>query len=1046
MVIQAKSILGSIKGLKYQADDKGQAIEICRHVLMGDSPQEWHQQMRANENLNTRVDKVRISAVLAPSKEVTPKLKHEDWQKLVEDYLTEKNIDKENHQYIAHLHNSTDDKHVHLTISRIHFHNKKAIPVAFIGQEAGRIADNIATKNGWRTAKEISGDKKRRIGEGLRKVLKTATSFSELEQSMIALGFQVKLSQNEAKGIYGMKIIILEDCNKNPGKLKKNLMQGYKLSDIEKTLARKTKFKIGEIAEILKENKRRSFGNAEKIQLPKHLQDDTQELAPKFLPNKFETDQKFVKQKNSGENFQEKYFVEQDVEDFRNKYEDTLKIISGKIQNGEKDLGNLVAEFTENGFEIKNNRLYIDGNYSTLTKVQDDVILLLEDHQLGINGEQLLEDADETLILEKEAVENLEKIRIISLSFFLNKEQREERGIQEKLESYVSNFYGLEESEKSRNDASKLVNNSMSKAFEKKYTEVLLEVIQLIQEGEKDVDKLIDAFLEKGFVQEGERIIFGAEHFSLNTLQNIISKTKEQFGLYNKVKSEVKQSKKIRFKRDVKTPDWLEPNAEKKDRFSENYSAVLSQITTFIEHRDKDHNTLLNVFFENGFSFSSSNLEYGGEGIFIENPEKWLDGIVSDVEDNLTSKKIEKFEEKIVSSEKQFEAQIEDLQYYILENHKFLEIYTKVTEDMISAIKDGVKDEEELLKIFIKHGFTFEKENENLVFLNIEIKTKVPKNWIKKILDNVAQKAEYHQKLDQYNELMAQPIVEIGFLDIPKVRKNKTQTNAELELKRKNAVKPKLELWELKPEREIITKIKEEISSIQSKISDMEKKEDERRIDVMCDKRVDLGVIEEYKKAVNTFPTEEDFKYGLIEPIEQNGIFKDLIWLDKIILNFETHQEKINFLKTEFPNIDADFDFVVSNFFGKIPEVVDLKIQMLNSLPTRSISEEDRDLMNKNKFENFSGIKGLFLNKFSANIQSTVEGKEVGANMELFNAKIKETLNQMDISMEKFSKYFLQEKEFNSKCRVVFNTVVEKYKLEPEVEEREQRRGPKLGR
>ena len=268
MVIEAKSIKGSLKGLQYQADDKEQAVEILRNGLFGDQPKKWHEQMRNLENENTRIINKRISVILAPSKEVSKTLTHEDWKNMVNSYLDKMGIDKSNHIFIAHLHNSTDDKHCHLIISRIPMNigNKNGINDNQIGIKAGKIADKIAKENGWRTATEISKAKKESIGKALRIVLKTTPNFTALEKAMKTHGFLVQLSQNEAKGIYGMRIIPIEDININPSQRAQNSKQGYKLSEIERHEGRKAKFRIADVKMLLERNAFKIMSPQEKIE------------------------------------------------------------------------------------------------------------------------------------------------------------------------------------------------------------------------------------------------------------------------------------------------------------------------------------------------------------------------------------------------------------------------------------------------------------------------------------------------------------------------------------------------------------------------------------------------------------------------------------------------------------------------------------------------------------------------------------------------------------------------------------------------------------
>lgn len=269
MVIQAKSIVGSVKGLRYQSDDKTMAIEISRNGLLTDTPKEWSKEMSDVERRNERTSNKRFSVVIAPSKEISQNLSIDDWKNLVDEYLDKMAIDKNNHQYISHLHTSTDDPHLHLTISRIPMRDESkkhlAIPDIQIGIKSGTVADKIAKENGWRTAKEIGIEKRELTSVALRSVLKSARSYAELSSQMLKLGYVVKLSENDAKGIYGMRIISQSDSNEKPSKNAINNSLGYKLSELQRSPERKATFRINDINMALERNNYNSMSRPEQI-------------------------------------------------------------------------------------------------------------------------------------------------------------------------------------------------------------------------------------------------------------------------------------------------------------------------------------------------------------------------------------------------------------------------------------------------------------------------------------------------------------------------------------------------------------------------------------------------------------------------------------------------------------------------------------------------------------------------------------------------------------------------------------------------------------
>lgn len=272
MVIEAKSIKGSLKGLHYQADDKGQAIEICRNGLLGDDPKDWHEQMKKSESKNVRVQNKRFSIVIAASKEVSRNLDMKTCENLVYSYFEKMGIDYNNYQFIAHKHNSTDDPHIHLILSRIPFLinlKNSAIFDNNIGVKSGKVADQLAKQNRWRTATEISTSKKQSIGIALREVLKYAKDYRELGIEMKNKGFVVQIAHNDAKGIYGMRIIPSIDVNKVPSERSLRAKSGYKLSEIQREETYKAKFSIADINRKLELNYFNSLSYYDKVQFAK---------------------------------------------------------------------------------------------------------------------------------------------------------------------------------------------------------------------------------------------------------------------------------------------------------------------------------------------------------------------------------------------------------------------------------------------------------------------------------------------------------------------------------------------------------------------------------------------------------------------------------------------------------------------------------------------------------------------------------------------------------------------------------------------------------
>ena len=249
MVITAESKLGSPRSMEYQANDKGQAEEICRNGLIGIEPKDWHLQMREVERQNTRTEKYRLGVIISPPKQYGDNLTKSEWKALAKDYMQKQGINIDNHQYIAHLHHSTDDKHLHLTISRIDFTGKNAINDSNIGIKAGKIGEKISKERNWKTAKEIGAERKKGLKNMLLEESRTSNSFEDLSTKMEKKGFIFQISRNEARGVYGARLIKEEDLKKEVKDKSKGVPIGFKLSELG--------LKISELHQIFERNKKK---------------------------------------------------------------------------------------------------------------------------------------------------------------------------------------------------------------------------------------------------------------------------------------------------------------------------------------------------------------------------------------------------------------------------------------------------------------------------------------------------------------------------------------------------------------------------------------------------------------------------------------------------------------------------------------------------------------------------------------------------------------------------------------------------------------------
>lgn len=209
MISKAKSIRGSGKAIDYILNDKGQAIELDRNGLVGNNGNEILQELRMVQSENKACHNNTISIVLSPDSKQGD-YSQEELRTFLHKHLD--NLGLKDNQWIATIHNSTDDKHIHVIANRIDF-SGKALNDSFISKRAQESAEKIAKEHGFKTAKEQSLERevrtktmKKEINHLLIDSKAKSKTFSEFCHRMKEQGFEIKPSYNKQGVIFGMRI------------------------------------------------------------------------------------------------------------------------------------------------------------------------------------------------------------------------------------------------------------------------------------------------------------------------------------------------------------------------------------------------------------------------------------------------------------------------------------------------------------------------------------------------------------------------------------------------------------------------------------------------------------------------------------------------------------------------------------------------------------------------------------------------------------------------------------------------------------------------
>lgn len=209
MISIAKSIAGSSQAINYVLDDKGKAIELDRNGLIGTNGEDILQELRMVQAENTNCQKNTISIVLSPDAK-QGNFSQEELKQFLHKHLD--NLGLKDNQWIATVHSSTENKHIHIIANRINLKGE-ALNDSFISKKAQESAERIAKEYGFVTAQERSLERAERIKEMKKEInhlliecKSKSKSFEEFNFHLKSKGFELKPSCNSKGAMFGMRI------------------------------------------------------------------------------------------------------------------------------------------------------------------------------------------------------------------------------------------------------------------------------------------------------------------------------------------------------------------------------------------------------------------------------------------------------------------------------------------------------------------------------------------------------------------------------------------------------------------------------------------------------------------------------------------------------------------------------------------------------------------------------------------------------------------------------------------------------------------------
>lgn len=248
MIGMAKACPGGGSLLNYIINDR-KGYELFRSNLCGITSQELLEEFRISQELNQRTTNKVLSLVLSPSIEDSEKLNDQDLKGLTIEFLKELNINTENHQFLAFIHNEKQKhKHIHIYCSRIDL-TGKALSDHFIGKKAQWAAHKIAIKRGLISAKQIMFNKIKSADDV--EDLKTTKKIFEKHQKAISM--QLDSLESYFDVMKSMGVIVQPSINKQ------GQIQGHRFLNV----ATNENFKASEINRKID---LKNFANSKKVE------------------------------------------------------------------------------------------------------------------------------------------------------------------------------------------------------------------------------------------------------------------------------------------------------------------------------------------------------------------------------------------------------------------------------------------------------------------------------------------------------------------------------------------------------------------------------------------------------------------------------------------------------------------------------------------------------------------------------------------------------------------------------------------------------------
>ena len=199
MIAKCKAIAHGSNALEYVFREGKLGRILALHNLCGETPKEIHEEMRLINNYNSRCKNkfLRIEIGIAPQDE--PRMTFKALNRLA--LLFAKQMELDDHQWVAVTHKDTDNLHIHIIANRISL-SGKVYDTTFVSNRAARVAEELSHKYGLTIANEVHSARPHRKAQ--------ANPARERTKQQVRNICYALLDKHRGKGLSGHSMFLYE--------------------------------------------------------------------------------------------------------------------------------------------------------------------------------------------------------------------------------------------------------------------------------------------------------------------------------------------------------------------------------------------------------------------------------------------------------------------------------------------------------------------------------------------------------------------------------------------------------------------------------------------------------------------------------------------------------------------------------------------------------------------------------------------------------------------------------------------------------------------